>query len=110
MPPELLGLEVVGICTTAFLILFVITAIFLSIHLYKVLSNEYLRIIDGFIEGPTATGERQVLSYSQIRDMGRDLFGQFTISGDSLNLVLPGKLSVSQERKLQRIIKKSALR
>ncbi len=110
MPPELLGLEVIGICTSMFLVLFVLTSIILSLHLYKILSSEYFRVLDGFIEGPTHSGQREVLSFSQITAMGRDLFGEFTISGEAMDLVLPGKLSVSEERKLQRLIKKSVSR
>ena len=71
MPPELAGLKIVSIALFALLIVFVVFSLSVGVHVYKVLSSEYLRVWDTFVEGPTEKGERVVLSFSQIDYMGR---------------------------------------
>lgn len=82
--------------------LFCITFICLSFKIYKILKNEYFNVFDGFVEGPNQFGERIVIAKNQIKNIGLDYFGQFSIFTDDQKLVLPGKIDFSIERDLKR--------
>lgn len=110
MPPEFLGLQIFSISLYSALILFSFFSLLASLQVYRVLSTEYLRVLGEFVEGPTEKGERLLLSFNQIKYMGRDLLGQFSLVSDQGTLILPGKLSVATEREIGRIIKQARLK
>lgn len=104
MPPEFMGLRILSISGFTFLALFILFSLMIGVHLYRILSNEYIRVWSDFIEGPNKDGQRVVLSFSQIEYMGRDLLGRFSISDGGESVILPGKLSVQLEREIKRTI------
>jgi hypothetical protein len=110
MPPEFLGLQIFSISLYSAVGLLAICFFFAGIQIYKVLSTEYFRVWGDFIEGPNEQGERVLVSFSQVKYMGRDLLGQFSLVSDTGTLILPGKLSVSSERKIGRTIREARLK
>jgi len=110
MPPELMGLQIVSISIFGLFVAFSIFSLSSVVHLYKVLSSEYLRVWDDFVEGPTENGKREVLSFSQVSYAGRDLLGRFCLSAGDTSLILPGRLSVSSERIINRTISRARLK
>jgi hypothetical protein len=110
MPPEFLGLKIFSISIYSALALFSFYFLLASVRVYKVLSTEYFRVYEDFIEGPTKGGSRVLLSFNQIKYMGRDLLGQFSLVSEEGILILPGKLSVSRERQIGRRIREARLK
>lgn len=110
MPPEYMGLEIFSIATGTFLSLFAIFGFVVGLHLYRVLSKEYIRVWEDFVEGPNSQGNRVLLSFTQIQYMGRDLLGRFSMDGQEECVVLPGKLSIETEREILRKIKQARLK
>lgn len=84
------------------LILFVTCFTLLSFRIYKVLINEHFRIIDGYIEGPNQFGERIVFAKNQIKNIGLDYFGQFSVFTEDQKIVLPGKIDFQIERQMKK--------
>lgn len=88
------------------LISFSLTTISLCISIVKVLNNEYILLYEDFIEGPTESGERIVLSRSQLKYIGLDLLGQFSFQSNEGSIVLPGKADLGLSRDLKRRVER----
>lgn len=79
----------------------------LAYKIYNILSKEYIQVYEGFIEGPTSMGERIVLSMNQVKAIGLNYFGEFSIFSTTDDVItLPGKIDWSKERELSRQIKR----
>jgi hypothetical protein len=110
MPPELAGLQIISVSLFALVVAFVFFSVASGLHVYKVLGSEYLRVWDSFVEGPTEQGERVVLSFAQIKYMGKDLLGRYCLDSGDFKVILPGKLSASTERTITRLIGQARLK
>ena len=84
------------------LIIFSFTTISLCISIVRVLNHEYILLYDEFVEGPTESGERIVLSRAQLKYVGLNLLGQFSFQSNEGAIILPGKAGLSLAREIRR--------
>lgn len=71
----------------------------------RILGNDYILLYEDFVEGPTESGERIVLSKAQLKHIGLNLLGQFSLQSGEGMIVLPGNADLSLERELKNKIK-----
>lgn len=100
--PSIVGVKFYDFNITVVLIVFVSCFASLSFKIFKVLASEHFKIIDNYIEGPNQFGERIVIAKNQIKTIGLDYFGQFSIFTEDQKLVLPGKIDFQIERQMKR--------
>ncbi len=99
---EILDYSAMKVLFFTTLILFSAFTFIFALKCIQYLKNDYVSIVDGFIEGPARDGKRLILSASQIDYIGRDLLGEFSIRSEEGSIVLPGKLTCRSELELKR--------
>lgn len=103
--PALFDKSIYQVSMVVALICFSLTTISLCLSMIRILGNDYILLYEDFVEGPTESGERIVLSKAQLKHIGLNLLGQFSLQSGEGMIVLPGNADLSLERELKNKIK-----
>ena len=103
--PALFDKSIYQVSMVVALICFSLTTISLCLSIIRILGNDYILLYEDFVEGPTESGERIVLSKAQLKHIGLNLLGQFSLQSGEGVIVLPGNADLSLERELKNKIK-----